>query len=179
LELLIVLIVAAVDQLSKLWAAGALVTQHGNSLVLIDGLIGFRYVENRGAAFGMFQDGTLFFLIVTGIAIIALCYVIFTKRKTYSKWGRVGLALLLAGAVGNFIDRLLLGYVRDMIETLFINFPVFNVADIAVCVGAGVLILAVILEERRLAQKEKAAQAIEEAPGQADSAADEEKTEDA
>lgn len=179
MELLIVLIVAVIDQLTKLWAAGALVTQHGNSLVLIDGLIGFRYVENRGAAFGMFQDGTWFFLIVTGIAIIALAYVIITKRKTYSKWGRVGLALLAAGAVGNFIDRLFLGYVRDMIETLFIHFPVFNVADISVCVGAAVLILAVILEERRLAKKEKAEKAAAESAQPAETQAEEESSDDA
>ena len=155
LEILITLAVVVVDQLTKLWAAGALVTQHGGSLTIIEGFLGFRYTRNRGAAFGIFQDGTWFFIIVTVIAVIAICYLLIKKRKSLDIWARLGLALVLAGAVGNLIDRVLLGYVRDMIETLFMEFPVFNVADMAVCVGAAALILAVILEERRLSKEKK------------------------
>ena len=76
--------------------------------------------------------------------VTALLLVLLLRRAIPSKLGMLSLSLLLAGAAGNFIDRLAFGYVTDMFQTTFMNFPVFNVADIGVVVGGFFLVLAVL-----------------------------------
>ena len=109
------------------------------------------YVQNTGAAFSLFQEHTWLLTLLSGVVSAAL--VVALAKKIFSHWwGMLALALLLGGAVGNFIDRLLLGYVTDMFATTFINFPVFNVADIGVVLGGVLLCVYVIFsftEERK------------------------------
>lgn len=106
------------------------------------------YVQNTGAAFSLFQEHTWLLALLSGVVSAAL--VVALARKIFPHWwGMLALALLLGGAVGNFIDRLLLGYVTDMFATTFINFPVFNVADIGVVLGGVLLCVYVISEERK------------------------------
>ncbi len=100
-----------------------------------------RYVENTGAAFGMMQGGKWFFLAITGIACAAMLYFLIKERKRLHFMMTFSLALLLSGAIGNLIDRVALGYVRDMIYVALIDFAVFNVADMAVTVGCCLLVL--------------------------------------
>ena len=129
-----VVILVIVDQLVKQWARIYLLP--AGSLPMIDGLIGFRWATNTGAAFGIFQGGRWFFVILT-IAVIAVI-LFFEFKIPYTRknmWVRVPMAMILAGAIGNFIDRLLFGYVVDMFQFLFINFPIFNIADILLVVG--------------------------------------------
>lgn len=89
------------------------------------------YVQNTGAAFSLFQEHTwvlaVVSLVVAVLLILALIKKIFTRP-----WGVISLAVVLAGAVGNLIDRVFLGFVTDMFQTTFMNFAVFNVADICV-----------------------------------------------
>lgn len=129
-----VVLLIALDQIVKQWAREYLLP--AGSLPLIDGLIGFRWATNTGAAFGIFQGGRWFFVVLTMLVIAVM--VVFEFRLEYTRQNmliRIPGALILAGAVGNFIDRLVFGYVVDMFQFLFINFPIFNVADIFLVTG--------------------------------------------
>jgi len=103
---------------------------------VIDGLIGFRYATNTGAAFGILQGGRWIFVVLTvAVLVILLIYEFKLPYTRQLMWMRIPMTLVMAGAIGNFIDRLLVGYVVDMFEFQFINFPIFNVADILLVVG--------------------------------------------
>ena len=109
---------------------------------LIDGVLSFTYHENRGAVWGIMQ-GQIPILIVTTVIILIAVFYIFYKIPNTPKyiWLRIVSILLVSGAIGNFIDRVFRQYVVDFIYFELINFPIFNVADIYVCVAAGLLIL--------------------------------------
>ena len=92
-------------------------------------------MENRGAAFGMLRDARWVFITVTVISVAAIIWWMVFRRPE-SRLLRVSLLLILSGALGNLIDRVMLGYVTDMIDVAFIDFPVFNFADCCVVVGA-------------------------------------------
>ena len=145
---ILTLLLIFIDQLSK-WLA--VIFLQGNGTVrVIPYLFNFRYLENDGAAWGMFGssmgDGAYrwVFLLVSSLAIIALCIYLFLDRPK-DKLLLWSLYLILAGGIGNMIDRLLLGFVVDFIEFAFIEFPVFNVADSCVCIGAALLVLYLII----------------------------------
>ena len=136
LEAAVVVAAVIIDQLTKLWVSGNLTPQ---ATEVIPGIINFRYVENRGMAFGLFQNGTLVLSVITGIAILLMFFVIYKYKKKTTRFFRVSLAAIAGGAIGNFIDRVVLGFVVDFIEFDFVNFAVFNFADICVTVGAVLL----------------------------------------
>ena len=123
-----VLLLIAADQLTKYLAVLRLKDQA--AVPLIRGVLEFSYVENRGMAFGLLQDGRWIFLVLTVLAIAALVflYIRIPAEKRFRPLA-VGLVFLTAGAAGNLIDRIRLGYVIDFIYIKLINFPVFNVAD--------------------------------------------------
>lgn len=113
------------------------------------GLVDFRLVHNTGAAWGLLGDAT-FALGVLAIAVCALIVAyLFAIEPTSSLCAAVGLALVFAGGVGNAVDRFTLGYVVDFIEPVFIDFPVFNVADIGVTCGVVLFVVALLLGSRR------------------------------
>lgn len=120
-----------------------LVVEHigfGDSINIIPGLFNFTYVKNTGAAFSILSEHTWILSIIS----VAFCIGIvlwFIVKKPESKLLKIAATLIFAGALGNAIDRVFLGYVIDFIETAFMNFPVFNVADILVCVGAGLFLV--------------------------------------
>lgn len=105
------------------------------SVEVIKNILRFSYVENRGAAFGMLRDARWVFITVTVISIAAIIWWMVFRRPE-NRLLRVSLLLILSGALGNLIDRIMLGYVTDMIDVAFIDFPVFNFADCCVVVGA-------------------------------------------
>lgn len=128
-------VLIAVDQATKLWARSFLMPV--KSFTVIKGILDFTYVENRGAAFGIFSGKTGILAIISLAAVIGIMIYYFKLPKTPKyKYLRVSLILIAAGAVGNLIDRVFMGYVTDFIEVTFISYPVFNFADICVCVGA-------------------------------------------
>ena len=138
-----VIILVFLDQWVKQWARDNLIT--AGSIPIINGLIEFRWATNTGAAFGIFQGGRWFFVVLTIAVIAVLMYYEFkTPYTRMYLWIRLPMALILAGAIGNFIDRLLYGYVVDMFRFLFINFPIFNVADILLVTGVFVYAFAAI-----------------------------------
>lgn len=150
---LIVLFGVLLDQLSKILVVSNLdYIMENEPIVLIKHLINLTYTENRGAAFGMLDDHRWIFMTVSIIAIIGMAVYLFGFSK--EGWTfQIGLSLIISGGIGNMIDRLALGYVVDMLEFDFIEFAIFNVADSFVCIGAGLVILMLIIELIRESKK--------------------------
>lgn len=139
----IILIGIILDQLTK-WLTVKFIPMYAKR-TLINKLIGLTYITNDGAAWGMLDNHRWVFMLTSTVAILAMgayLYLGFSQNKLYD----ISLAVIISGGIGNMIDRVALGEVVDMIELLFIDFPVFNVADSLVCVGAGLLILALVLD---------------------------------
>lgn len=130
--------VMSIDILTKLVAE--LNFGRGDSLPLWENVFHLTYVENQGIAFGMFSGGRWIFIILSILVLIALAYM-YTKTACRGKFLKVGTALIYGGALGNMIERLAKGYVIDFFDFRLIGFPVFNIADIAVCVGAVMLLI--------------------------------------
>lgn len=129
----------SIDQLTK-WVA-VITLKNAAAVELIPQVLGFRYVENRGAAFGILQGQRVLFLIFTGVVMAAiLALLLFGKFRKYPLFN-ISATLIVAGGLGNFIDRLIHGYVVDFIEVLFFEFPVFNVADCYVVIGSVLLFI--------------------------------------
>ncbi len=140
LEIIIIAVLIALDQAFKAICANWLTTLPGNTYPLWKDVFHLTYTENRGAAFGMLQNARWLFIVVTVLACAAIAYWLIKKRKGLHMLMRVSLSLILAGALGNLIDRVLLTYVRDMFSFVLVNFAIFNVADSAVTVGTVLLI---------------------------------------
>lgn len=144
-----------IDQLSKLLAVKLLAPV--GSVPIWSGVLHLTYVENKGAAFGMLADHRWVFMTVSSIAIIGIALYLYSGRST-GKLFTSALMLIISGGIGNMIDRLALGYVVDFIDFALIDFAVFNIADSFVCVGAGILILSLVLDivsETKLAKASK------------------------
>lgn len=141
--LLIISGLIILDQITKLWSVTAL--SHGRDILLWENVFHLTYIENRGAAFGMLQ-GKQWLLIGMTILVLGALVIYFKKipATQSGKWMKVSFVLIISGAIGNLIDRIFLGYVRDFLYFRLINFPVFNLADILVVVGVGVLLLVII-----------------------------------
>lgn len=141
----LVLIIALVsaDQLVKWWVT-INIPRNGFTQFL-PGLLGLTNLRNNGAAWSLMEGKQCFFTVVTVIAIVALIYLM--HRFSNQRWLEISLSLIFAGTIGNFIDRLRLGYVVDMFELLPVNFPVFNVADACLTVGVLILIVIVLMEK--------------------------------
>ena len=118
------------DQLTKYLARRDLSVLADGKYTLIDGVFSLTLSKNKGAAWGMFQDGTIFFSIVTILFSIALIY-FFTKFPEGKRYHvlRIIAIMVFSGGIGNLIDRLFMGYVTDFLYIDLINFPIFNVAD--------------------------------------------------
>lgn len=144
------LILIFIDQWSKGLAVHGLKDQ--DAIVLIPGAFELFYLENRGAAFGIFENMRWMFLLGTGL-ILALAVFLFRrfpKNRKYLPFF-ISLTMIAAGGIGNLIDRLRLGYVIDFFYFSLIDFPVFNVADIYVTVGVALFaILYLITGEEEL-----------------------------
>lgn len=135
------------DQFSKKWAVSVL--KNGSDIKIVGDFLGFSYVENRGAAFGMLQNQRWFFIIVT-IAMISVLIYIFFKNKNITNLSKLSLTLVAGGAIGNFIDRVKLRYVVDFIHVRFgdfYDFPVFNMADSFVVCGTFLLIILMFMNK--------------------------------
>jgi len=150
---LIALIVIVVDQFTK-W----LVVKNmelGESIPIIHDVLYLTSHRNRGAAWGILQGQFWLFYIITVIVVIVLVIYIRRVPKEQRLFG-LGLALMLGGAIGNFIDRVFRKEVVDFIHTYIFtyNFPVFNVADAALCIGVALIFIETILDGKR--EKESA-----------------------
>ena len=142
---IIAVILIAVDRITKNWAAQALAS---GDIAVIDKVLYFRYTENTGVAFSMFSDNRWILVGITSVMlIVALAF--FLSGKIKDKLELFALSLIIAGGVGNLIDRLSLGYVIDFIDVRIINFAIFNVADMCITIGAILVCIAAFAAEKR------------------------------
>ena len=144
-ELAIALLIA-LDQIIKGWALNFL--QYKGSISVIDNVFNLTYVENRGAAFGLFQNNQWVFIAVALIASIIGLYFLHSN-KISSKLGKLSVVLIIAGALGNLIDRIRLDYVVDYFDFVFIWNYVFNLADFFIVVGTILLCIYVIISDNK------------------------------
>ncbi len=138
-EIIIVLLIV-LDQIIKYWALNFL--KEIGSIPVIENIFNLTYVENRGAAFGMLQNNQTIFIVVAALASCYGLYYLHTKKV--SNIGKIGILLIISGAIGNLIDRVRLGFVVDYLDFHIIWSYVFNLADCFVVVGT-VLLCAYIL----------------------------------
>ena len=138
--------VLGLDQLSKLWALHTLPT--GLIQPLLPGLLRLQRVSNTGAAFSLFPESTLILALVSSIVSLGLiAWILWRPPQRF--WPTLALALLLAGAVGNGIDRWRLGSVVDFLEFVPIRFPIFNIADVAINAAVVCFLIDLIAAPRR------------------------------
>ena len=140
-----------IDQTTKAWAVRRL--RFGDDIPVIQGFLNFAYAQNTGVAFSMLDDqGDTGRWGLSIVAMVAAALVLYFFWRTPRSDDRImgALALLLAGIAGNVTDRMRLGFVIDFIDVQFgsWHYPTFNVADMAICVGAGLLILDMFLSKR-------------------------------
>lgn len=147
------------DQISKKIADGFLRT---DDIELIPGVLQLHYLENKGAAWGILKNQTWFLITITLVVLVVIAYVFYKLPDNRKFWLlRFGLVLLAAGALGNFIDRMINHYVIDFIYFSLINFPVFNLADCFVCISAVLILYCILFKykdddfEWRASKKEK------------------------
>lgn len=140
LDLLGILLLIGIDQITKYIAVMQLKDKPAFSI--INGVLEFNYLENKGAAFGMLQNQKAFFVFVAVVILGVIAYVLYKTPddKKYTKL-HVLLSFIAAGAIGNMIDRIRLDYVVDFIYIVLINFPIFNVADMYVSFSTVILVI--------------------------------------
>ncbi|MTP85588.1 lipoprotein signal peptidase, partial [Turicibacter sanguinis] len=137
------------DQVTKYLVASQITI--GQSIPIIDNFLYITSHRNAGAAWGIFQGKMMFFYLIT-LAVIAVVIVWMTRLDIKKdKWLMIALALILGGAVGNFIDRVLYQHVVDFIDTYILgyDFPIFNIADSALCIGVVLMAIDAILDMKR------------------------------
>lgn len=140
----IILGVVCLDQLTK-GLAIIYLPQVGDSVPIWQDVLHFTRVNNPGAAWGMLSDARWVFMISSTVAIVGVLFYLLKYRPT-SKWLTVSLSMIVGGGIGNMIDRVYFQYVVDFIDFTLIDFPVFNVADSFVTVGAGMLIAYLVVD---------------------------------
>lgn len=142
IDCIIFILLVILDQYTKILLTAI---KGGNSIPLINNVLEFRYLENHGAAFGILQGQRVFFLIMSIVVFLVIGLILYRipNEKKYLALNLI-LTFILAGAIGNTIDRLVLGYVRDFIYFSLIDFPIFNVADIYITCSTILLIIVII-----------------------------------
>lgn len=148
MTILIIAIGLIIDRFTKIWAIKTL--SPISEISIIKDFFSFLYIQNKGAAFGIFQDKTIFLTIASIIVMIFIIYYII-KNKPKNKIVKISLSLIISGALGNLIDRIKYRYVVDFISVHYKDvyyFPIFNFADIMVVVGTVLLVLYFLKEEK-------------------------------
>lgn len=139
------LIAVSVYILDRVTKAGAdSIPPEGKTL--LPGILGLRYTRNTGAAFSMLS-GHPWLLGIVSLAFIAAAFLVL-RKKQLSGLTVTGLMMMLGGAAGNMTDRFLTGYVPDMIEFLFVDFAIFNVADTFLCIGCALTAVSLLIHDR-------------------------------
>lgn len=147
MNIVIIILGIILDRVTKLWAIKRL--SKGRDIVVIKDFFSFSYLENRGAAFGIFKDKQFFLISITAVAILLMMFYLFSN-KTHPKILKISLSLIISGAIGNLIDRIKYRYVVDFIFFHYkdkYHFPIFNIADVLVSLGTILLIIFIIKED--------------------------------
>jgi signal peptidase II len=138
-----------IDQITKFAVLKYISTE--DLIPVIPGFFNLVQVHNKGAAFGMLRDHPWIFLILASVALVVLAVITITRRVT-EPLTRVAVAVLAAGVAGNLVDRLIHGHVIDFLDFIlpwYGRWPAFNVADMCICVAAGLLIIASFLDGKK------------------------------
>ncbi len=153
IEAIVMILLIAVDQIVKYLVKTNIPL--GGHVDFIPHVLGLSHIHNAGAAFSMLTGARWFFVVLTVAFLIFALWVLYARKITHPM-GRWTLVMVIAGACGNLIDRAIFGYVVDMFEVLFMNFAIFNVADIYVVVG-GILfcVYYAFLHDKCTAKKEQ------------------------
>lgn len=141
LSLVISILLIGIDQITKWFLYGK------ETVSILGDILWFKSTLNTGVAFGMFSDSTLLFIVISSLATVIFIYLIFSKKFLTSKMEKICLGIIMAGTVSNLIDRIFLGGVRDFIYLKFINFPIFNVADMCITIGMVLLCIVIIFKK--------------------------------
>lgn len=152
--IVLILILVGADQLSKYLIDSYML--EGKTLPIINDFFHLTYVKNRGIAFGMFQGKLDIISIATIIAIVAIAYYLYKERNKLSMIEKMGFIYILAGAIGNMIDRAFRGFVVDMIDFRGVWSYVFNLADVWINIGVVFVLLdQLILRKKRETEEDK------------------------
>ena len=145
--------VVGLDQFTKYLTVASIPLN--TQVPFIPGFLGFTYVRNYGAAFSSFQGQQWLFVLIFGVFTALIIWEYFKKSMGFNKFERWCIAAVYAGGLGNMIDRLRFGYVVDMIQTLFMDFPVFNVADCFITCGCFAMIFSLFFVNKEFWKEEK------------------------
>ncbi|MBR6361141.1 MAG: signal peptidase II [Clostridia bacterium] len=162
ISVFVIALLVFLDRIAKIAAVRAFGA--GETKEFLFGLFQFRYTENTGAAFSSFADNKIVLIVFTALVII-LCLFLLLTNKVKAKIPAVCLVMIVSGGIGNLIDRIANGFVVDFIEPLFMNFAVFNVADIFITCGA---ILLMCYEVATLIKEKQAGRSGEKEDGKAE-----------
>lgn len=165
IEILLFAFIITFDLTMKDYLYDFVVNRNGGYYTVVEGFFALNYSENTGMGFGLGQDSTTGITVMTCIVIVVVIgyLAVFRKDKAYI---RIPLVMVAAGGIGNLVDRIALGYVRDFFEFTFMDFAIFNIADSFVTVGAIALIIGLIVMMAVTAKDEKARQAAEDGGGE-------------
>lgn len=144
LYFVIIVAIVILDQTVKHLIVGSI--KLNDNISVVDGILSLAHIRNYGAAWSMLLGQIWFFVIIStvSLALMAFFFWKFRNRPLHL----TGLSLMIGGTIGNFIDRLRLGYVVDMFQLDFINFPIFNVADCALTIGMAVILIAMLKDDK-------------------------------
>ena len=143
ISIIVLIATIGLDQLTKHLIFGT------QARSIIGDLLWFQSEKNTGAAFSMLSGNNILFIIISALACVILGYFVLSKKMFSKKLEKISLSLILGGAIGNLIDRILFAYVRDFIYLKFINFAVFNIADSAITIGAVLLIVSILFLSKK------------------------------
>ena len=136
-------LIVVIDQYVKYWVSNNIGLGGEDVRTIIPGILGLVNIRNDGAAFGFLSGGRIWFILIAGVLVVVAIILLATKaiKNPAARWA---LVMITAGGVGNAIDRVINGYVQDMVKTLFTDFAIFNVADIFITVGGILFIICII-----------------------------------
>lgn len=141
----LILTLIALDQLVKYWAFTVL--QPLTTIPILENIFHLTYVENRGAAFSLLMNRRWLFVMLA-VVVVSAAVIALRKGIIQTKTGKWSLYFITAGAIGNVIDRIAHGFVVDLFDFRLIHFPVFNVADIFICVGAVLFFVYIMFQHK-------------------------------
>lgn len=153
--IILILVLTAIDQLSKLYMYNMSGGEIGYSIPIINDFFHLTYIENHGGIFGVFQGKINYFTI---ISIVLIAYVVITEIKNFKKYKfpiKLGISIITAGALGNIIDRIFRGFVIDMIDFRGIWGFIFNIADTYIHIGLYIILFTLIKDEYEKMKKNK------------------------